>query len=1157
MNFQEWVDSNYLSINFLSEKIFEIENVGKFLILQGLYKKEISKNETIYEDTGEIDNLCIISKEFSLLLSDKEYELANEVNFLCFNFGSKWYYSDQISQPKLQELRYLGKPNLVNEIVDFPFLGIHGGYDLCNGSRTYNDWCKKAKFLQISTLGLCEENTLAGVVSFQNSCKKNGIRSIVGESINVQFEDGNRYFLKLFCKDIKGWKQLLSINTIINVINHGFITSQELIQNQSNSLILVLNPTLKSELITQFSKTSFITVYSLDFSEWESQDRDRECLENFQNYIATHPFPPVVIQDAFYLEKQDSKVRRILGLISQSNFKNYSPSQYFKNIDDFYLEALDIVDEVEKFEELFYSGIINTIEYFDNIDFSVISGEFYLPRYEMSVVEKEKYTTNEELLYSYIEKGLEEKVVAKNLDYQTYLDRVNKEWDVIQRGGFIDYFLILCDVYRFCDEEDIWYGVGRGSAGGCLISYLCNIVSIDPIHYNLIFERFLNEGRLGHSLPDIDCDFMGSRRDEIKRYLEKKYGEDYVMSIGTYGTFKLKNSFKDLTRVKGFDSSLCNYITSFFPDPGQQQPQYYWELIQQACKFKPIYDFISKYPEPIEELPLILNQPKNSSIHAAGVVIVPKEYGTIYEQLPVKQQDGLLVSEWEGHFIDEAGFLKIDVLGIKQLDKFASISKLIKEQLNKNITFKDVILDDQQVFDLFRQGSNEDVFQFGAAGLKAYCKELQPDNIEDLIATVAVYRPGPIESGTHMKYISRKNGKELVDSDPGCEEITKNTYGLIVYQEQVMQICQHLAGFSLVEADDIRKGLGKMRREIVDKYEEEFMNRVISRGYEKSSMKLLWEKMAAFASYAFNRSHAACYAITGYYSQWFKVHYPLQFWTISLQFSDDDDKPKRISEIRTTSTIQVLPVDINRSNLIFRGDLDTQSIYWALPSVKWVGEKVVGSVLEERKNNGNFFNLEEFYHRMKSYSGVNSRAISHLIICGAFDEIENIKNYSERFRLLESFFKLIQQELKDDYKEMKSWSEHQWVLRQKELSGFGVFDFNYLLHSTPLVEKIHLYKENTFLLQEDVLYNQQSIVCIGLIEEIVERNSKNGKFGQVLLRDNSDSIYITLWNESWEKVKKDIKKDSILALSGTLLFDTYKNQNTIHTTRTTRIEILN
>lgn len=1157
MNFQEWVDSNYLSINFLSEKIFEIKNVGKFLILQGLYKKEISKNEVVYEDTGEVENLCIISKEFSLLLSDKEYELANEVNFLCFNFGSKWYYSDQISQPKLQELRYLGVPNLVNEIVDFPFLGIHGGYDLCNGSRTYNDWCKKAKFLQISTLGLCEENTLAGVVSFQNSCKKNGIRSIVGESINVQFEDGNRYFLKLFCKDIKGWKQLLSINTIINVINHGFITSQELIQKQSDSLILVLNPTLKPQLITQFSKTSFITVYSLDFSEWESQDRDRECLENFQNYITTQPFPPVVIQDAFYLEKQDSKVRRILGLISQSNFKNYSPSQYFKNIDDFYLEALDIVDEVEKFEELFYSGIINTIEYFDNIDFSVISGEFYLPRYEMSEIEKEKYTTNEELLYSYIEKGLEEKVVAKNLDYQTYLDRVNKEWDVIQRGGFIDYFLILCDVYRFCDEEGIWYGVGRGSAGGCLISYLCNIVSIDPIHYNLIFERFLNEGRLGHSLPDIDCDFMGSRRDEIKRYLEKKYGEDYVMSIGTYGTFKLKNSFKDLTRVKGFDSSLCNYITSFFPDPGQQQPQYYWELIQQACKFKPIYDFISKYPEPIEELPLILNQPKNSSIHAAGVVIVPKEYGTIYEQLPVKQQDGLLVSEWEGHFIDEAGFLKIDVLGIKQLDKFASISKLIKEQLNKNITFKDVILDDQQVFDLFRQGSNEDVFQFGASGLKAYCKELQPDNIEDLIATVAVYRPGPIESGTHMKYISRKNGKELVDSDPGCEEITKNTYGLIVYQEQVMQICQHLAGFSLVEADDIRKGLGKMKREIVDKYEEEFMNRVISRGYERSSMKLLWEKMAAFASYAFNRSHAACYAITGYYSQWFKVHYPLQFWTISLQFSDDDDKPKRISEIRTTSTIQVLPVDINRSNLIFRGDLDTQSIYWALPSVKWVGEKVVSSILEERKNNGNFFTLEEFYHRMKSYSGVNSRAISHLIICGAFDEIENIKNYSERFRLLESFFKLIQQELKDDYKEMKSWSEHQWVLRQKELSGFGVFDFNYLLHSTPLVEKIHLYKENTFLLQEDVLDSQQNIICIGLIEEIVERNSKNGKFGQVLLRDNSDSIYITLWNESWEKVKKDIKKDSILALSGTLLFDTYKNQNTIHTTRTTRIEILN
>lgn len=1162
MSFNEWVESNYLSIIEHTNNIFEIQGIGKFLKLEGLYKNEISKKEIQYQEHSNNTTPVIINlNDFSLLLSEQEYQLAGEVDFLCYQFGSRWYYTDQISQPKLQELRYIGTPNLINGIVDFPFLGVHGGYDLCNGSRTYQDWCKKAKFLQLSTLGICEENTLAGIVSFQNTCEKFKIRSIVGESISVQFDDGNRYFLKIYCKNKEeGWSRLLKINTTINVKNNKYITVEELLSFQSSSLILVLNPLLSTSQLEKFKGSQFTLCYSLDFSEWESQDKDKECLLNLQEYLSTYQdiFTPVIVQDAYYLEKEDSKIRKILGLISQSSFRNYSSSQYFKSIDDYYLEVLEIIDtdSIEKFEELFYSAICNTITVFDGINFKTVTGEFYLPRYEMTEQEKSSFSTNEELLYSYIEKGLQEKVVEKNLDYNLYLERVKKEWDVIQRGGFIDYFLILCDLYRFCDENEIWYGVGRGSAGGCLISYLCNIVSIDPIHYNLIFERFLNEGRLGHSLPDIDCDFMGSRRDEIKRYLEQKYGKDYVMSIGTYGTFKLKNSFKDLTRVKGFESSTCNYVTSFFPEPGQQTPQYYWELIQQACKHRQIYDFISKYPEPIEELPLILNQPKNASIHAAGVVIVPKEYGTIYEQLPVKKQDDLLVSEWEGHFIDEAGFLKIDVLGIKQLDKFSSISKLIQEHLDKKVTFKDVVLEDQKVFQLFREGYNEDVFQFGASGLKAYCKELQPDNIEDLIATVAVYRPGPIESGTHMKYIARKNGNEKIETDPGCEEITKNTYGLIVYQEQVMQICQQVAGFSLVEADDIRKGLGKMKREIVDKYEEEFLERVKKNGYNEKEMKVLWNKMAAFASYAFNRSHAACYAITGYYSQWFKVHFPLQFWTISLQYADDDDRPSRISEIRNTSQIQVLPVDINRSELTFQGDVETNSIYWALPSVKWVGDKVVESILEERKT-GQFYSLEEFYQRMKKYSGVNIRAISHLIICGAFDSVSSVKNYKERFDLLKNFYEYVGQNLKEEYIEMKEWSEHQWVLKQKELSGFGVFDFRYLLHSSTLVEKIHLYQENSFLLQEDVFYKQQNIICIGLIEEIVERNSKNGKFGQVLLRDNSDSIYITLWNESWEKVKKDIKKDSILALSGILLFDTYKNQNTIHTTRTTRIEILN
>ena len=301
----------------------------------------------------------------------------------------------------------------------------------------------------------------------------------------------------------------------------------------------------------------------------------------------------------------------------------------------------------------------------------------------------------------------------------------------------------------------------------------------------------------------------------------EKYGYHQVTSIGTYGNFKLKSAVKDIARTRGIDSSLLNYITAFLPSPMQQQPSFFGELFEVASQRKLIYDFVQQNSELIEEVPLCLNQPKNASIHAAGVVIVPKEYGTIYEQMPVKEQDGVLVSEWEGHFIDDAGFLKIDVLGVQQLDKFAAISKLIQSQLGETITsFENIPLDDDDVFNLFRQGFNEDVFQLGALGLKAYCKELEPDSIEDLIATVALYRPGPIESGTHKKYIKVKQGIEKSDPDPGCEEITNKTHGLIVYQEQVMQICQHVANFSLVEADDIRKALGKMKPEIVKGYRD-------------------------------------------------------------------------------------------------------------------------------------------------------------------------------------------------------------------------------------------------------------------------------------------------------------------------------------------------
>lgn len=1166
----KWCDYYLLDVS-IEENILQIPEVGKFLVLEPKYYfiepvkdgfrfTEITQEE--YQAIEDPESRCVrvINEDYELILSEQEYFKADEVDYLLFQFGKDWFYSDTLATPKLKEFKYLGKPKLEFGEINHYCLAIHGAYDLCNGSKQYPEWCKKAKFLGIKVLGIAEENTLGGIIPFQSACKKAGIRSVIGESIKIKFENGNSYFIKAYCKNKEGWANLLIIHKLLRVDNKGFIDYKQLLTQNLNNLILIINSEVEVESFVEDIAVFPELYYSVDSTEWDNQEKDEQYLSNLEKYLTKYKdiIKPVLVNDAYYLEQKDSGVRKILGQINSVGYRNNSQDQYFKTIDNALQDYIKLSPDLDKMFEFIVNVVEQTQQIFLDIDFQVLTGQFYLPKYERNEEEAEKFENNELVLLGYIEKGLQEKVIDKGLDFEKYLERVEYELEIIKKGGFVDYFLILADLYNFCRENGIWYGVGRGSAAGCLISYLCNIVSIDPLEYKLLFERFLNPGRIGKSLPDIDCDFQGTRRDEIKRYLEDKYGRDQVISIGTYGTFKLKNTIKDLARINGIDSSYMNYVTTFFPEPEQQTPQYYYEIFQQACRQKVVREFVQKYPEVVEKVQLFLSQPKNNSIHAAGMVIVPKEFGTSYQQLPVKEVDGLLVSEWEGHYIDDAGFLKIDILGIAQLDKFAAIARQIKEQVGDDISFDSIILNEQDVLQLFRQGDTEDVFQFGAAGLKAYCKQLQPDTVEDLIATVALYRPGPIESGTHLKYIKRKAGKEFVESDPGCEEITSSTFGLIVYQEQVMQICQKVANFSLTEADDIRKALGKMKPEIVKGYRDTFMERVLKNGFEESQMSILWAKMEAFAAYAFNRSHAACYAITGYYSQWFKHHYPLQFWTVSLQFSNDKEMVGRIVEIQKNSPIKVSPIDINLSELEFKGDVGTNSIYWAMDSVKWVGDKIVESILTERTLHGQFFSLEEFIQRTKGHPGFNKRAVSHLIICGAFDRLEKIKNITERYLLLEAFYKFTDTEFKAEYLPMSLWREHQWVLRQKELSGFGVIDFRRIILQSHLFSgKVSKFKENCEVLEFDTSDSESCIVA-GVVTKIAERKSKNGPFCQVELFDNKDIIYITIWPDIYQQFIEEIKtsEKKVMIFDGRVEWDDYKQQYSIKSTKTSKLQVV-
>lgn len=584
-------------------------------------------------------------------------------------------------------------------------------------------------------------------------------------------------------------------------------------------------------------------------------------------------------------------------------------------------------------------------------------------------------------------------------------------------------------------------------------------------------------------------------------------------------------------------------------------------LFKTATQSTALKEFIQENPHIIEKLPLLLHQPANSSIHAAGVVIVPKidSIGVIkpvQDWMPIKMMDGLIVSEWEGEYVDKMGFLKCDILGLGQLDKFMRINELIKEHYGKTIGYDDINLDEEGVFELFRNGHNEDVFQFTGYGLRKYCQDLLPENINDLIATVAIYRPGPIEIGVHTDYVKIKNGQKELHYDFNSEEITKNTYGLWIYQEQIMQACTAIAGFNMTEADGVRKGIGKMIPELLKSYGTQFVAGAIKNGCPEEEAIKIWKKFEVFGAYSFNLSHSACYAIMGYFSQWFKYMYPLEFWTTSLEYSEADEMIQKIAEIEALGTVKVAPVDINKSREYFYPDKNNNTIYWSISSIKWVGNSGVDSIIEQRTNSGDFFSLEEFYSRVERRK-VNKRSMENLIFSGAFDEIESIRNVKDRYSLLVQFYNISSnQKLLPELDEYKRWPEYRWIVKQKELTGFGFIEYRNIFTTSEFKKQIGSYLSGDDLENENHL-DKEKIVG-GIIKNLVERKSKRGPFYQIELENNFSTIYITCWNEAFEVFKIQLKENvgGVCFIKGKVVRDNYKNKNVIHTNENTVMTFL-
>lgn len=1133
------------------------------------FKEYLSNNKIQFEETGfkkvtigeNIYHLVIPNEEGKIFTEDlvliTEYE---DCDFYVFEFGGRYFYTPTGTEDDVQfnELKYIGEVENYTEIYA-PFLGIHGPYEILNGSREYKDWIKKAKFLGCDTLGICEKNTLAGAMKFQMECGYNGITPIIGATYSIyNFKKDFKYDVKCYVKDGEGWNNILKINKEINAGNKYILESDFL--KLTNGLIIVFNPaTLKFEdnFILDLNGVNY---FQLDPIEYTNNKRDKDYLLNLQKYYDSVPkLKPIFITDAYYLDKEDSVIKTLLNEVSGVR-EPEAKNQYFKSVDDYFNELSPLFNKDDNFLLMFIEAIENIKVIVSECDFKIDIMHKHLPKYIMSKDEKKKYKNNEDLFWGAIEDGLESKKLQEDRD--TCINRIGVEYNVISQGKLQDYFLINRDQMNFCNENEIYTGPGRGSASGSLISYCMGITKVDPFEYDLIFERFLTEERAKNKIADIDIDHSQERRDEVKVYLRGKYGEEQCCSVGTYTALKLKGAIKDISKIFGVNYATVNLITTIIDNKDETLK----DLFKLASKKAIIKNFIIKHPDVFYILPLMLNSLRTKSIHASAYIITPTDK-TLYEWMPVRIEDKdgekILVSEWEGVELEDAGFLKQDILGLLQLDKFKDQVDSIKEIKKIDIDVENIPLDDKKVFEYFSKGWAKDTFQFGTHGLSSYVKKLKPENIEDLIAAVSLYRPGAMESGFHEDYIKIKHGEEKPEYMWGCKEITKNTYGLVIYQEQIMFICQKVGRFNLTETDEIRRAMGKKKMKLILEYKDRFVDGAIKNGCPKEDAEDIWSKLERFAEYGFNRSHATTYAILGYRSMWFKVNYPVHFWSAAINRiigkNDFDEKiSEYLSEIYQIGNIQIKSPDINQSETAVKTDYDNNIIYWPLTATKQVGDVATEQIIKDREENGPYFSFSEFYSRHK-YKGtkVNKSVYENLILAGAFDEIEEVKHPNDRLMLIQEYRKMDDVKPDPDKDLFESNKDKLaldwwWILQQKIVSGIAFCNYQ------GLVEGDNYFKNPYINADEFMLPENNDVNCTigGYVSNFIERETKKGKYCVITLEINYQFIDVIIWPDQYKYLDVKIEPKSILLISGTIKEDTYRNKNTLFSNANTSVKIL-
>ena len=1076
-----------------------------------------------------------------------------------------------------------GVPNCENGTIgDCPQLGfvhlhIHSEYSLLDGANRIKDLPVRAKELGMNAIAITDHGVMFGAIDFYKACKANGVKPIIGCEVYVAPRgrkdkepkiDEKYNHLILLAKNNEGYKNLAKLvswgftegfyykpridKEILEKYHEGIICLSACLAGEVNQAILN-NNIEEAKKVALWFKNLFGEDYYL---EVQNNGIKEQVLVNQKLVDLSRKLniPLVATNDAHYLKKEDAYNHEVL-LCIQTGKKMTDEDRMRFDTDELYVKSPE--EMIEYFKNI-PEAIENTVKIAEKCNVEFEFGHTILPNYDVP----EQYSTHYDYLESLTQAGLTKRY-GQNITKEIQ-ERAQYELSVIKKMGYVDYFLIVWDYINYAKTHNIPVGPGRGSGAGSIVAYSIGITDIDPIKYNLIFERFLNPERI--SMPDFDVDFCYEKRDKVIEYVCDKYGKENVSQIITFGTMSARMVIRDVGRALDVPYAETDKLAKMIPNELHITIK---KALEQNRELKELYENDATVKKLIEIAMALEGMPRQASTHACGIVITKEP---VVNYVPLYMRDNTISTQYIMTTLEELGLLKMDFLGLRTLTVIQDTIDLVKKDKCIDVEF-DKDMNDPKVYKLWQDGNSVGIFQFESQGMTNFMKELKPDCLEDIIAGVSLYRPGPMDQ--IPRYIANKKDPEhAVYTHPALKPILEVTYGCMVYQEQVMQIVRDLAGYSLGRADLVRRAMGKKKLDVMAKEREIFINGqldengnivvpgCVRNGIDAKSANKIFDEMAEFAKYAFNKSHAAAYAVVSYRTAYLKAYYPAEFMAATLNsFLGNLDKiPDYIEECKRLN-IQILKPDINKSYTKFT--VDNEKIRFGLGSIKNVGTAAVDEIVEERTKNGEFKDFADFCERIKDLS-VNKKCVESLTKAGAFDNfeqtrstliasyetiIDTISNSDKKsFDGQVSMFDLTPvenkkiDEIKYNYTILPEYTEKEMLFMEKEMlgiyiSGHPLEKIKSQIELQTTINTYQMKKINSDIEETGMseFEDNQFVKYAGIVTSVKKKYTKTNKLmAFITVEDMYGPTEVIVFENCYQNCANILVEDSIILVEGRL-----------------------